>query len=301
MAGGETIALTGGSGFIGRSFASHARAADVRIRQLGRRPPVDPRDEWVPFDLDAPGLDPDALAGCRTLVHLAGYIPARHDAIEEAERCLWTNALGTASLIDLAARQGVDHVIQTSSANAYAPGAASPNEGAALFPHSRRFYLGSKILQEIYATDVCCRAGLSLTTLRLGSVYGPGQAMGAVGAMAQAARLGDPIRVADAGRFGADLVHVDDVAALMTSCLARRLSETINVGSGERTTLATVAAILARMTGTPILIEPLSSAGGDHGFPALDITRARALGYAPMPLATGLATMLDLANGRDDS
>lgn len=289
---GELIALTGGSGFIGRRLAHCAHAAGYRLRRFERIPPTDDRDEGVAFDLGGSHLDPERLRGCEVLIHLAAHIPRDHGDPDEAERCWRMNALGTARLIDSAIRGGVRHIIQTTSANAYAPSTIPPDEAAALFPQSRSYYLGSKILQEIYAVEACRRASVSLTTLRLASVYGSGQTSGAVGAMVNSATTAGAIRVADAGRFGADLVAVDDVVAAILLTLAKKVSGPVNVGSGVRTTMAMLAALIAARTGTRIVEDRGGGDPSDSGFPALDITRLTGLGHRPTPLEAGIAAML---------
>ncbi|MCB4859941.1 NAD(P)-dependent oxidoreductase [Sphingobium sp. PNB] len=281
------LALTGGSGFVGRAFLPAARRAGWRVRHLGRRPPpeADPADEWAFLDLMAvEGVD---FSGCTALVHLAAHIPSDHGDPAEAERCWRINALGTLKLADGAIRAGVRRIMQASSANAYAPAPQPPDEHAPLFPGSRGYYLGSKVAQEIYAAERCRGEDVLLQTLRLASVYGPGQRSGALAAMAGAAASGGPIRVHGGGGFGADLVHVDDVVRAMLLLLGNEEAGPFNVGSGVRTTMAELAQLLSRQTGAPVVHE----AGGreqDWGFPALDIDRLRALGYRPMRLADGL-------------
>lgn len=289
---GEFIALTGGSGFIGRRLAHRAHAAGYRLRRFERIPPTDDYDEGVAFDLAGPSLDPKRLRGCDVLIHLAAHIPRDHVDPDEAERCWRINALGTARLIDSAIRGGVRHIIQTTSANAYAPSTIPPDEAAALFPQSRSYYLGSKILQEIYAVEACRRAGVCLTTLRLASVYGAGQTSGAVGAMVNSATTAGVIRVAGAGRFGADLVAVDDVVAAIMLALAKKVSGPVNVGSGVRTTMAMLAALIAARTGARIVEDRDGGGGDDSGFPAVNITRLTGLGHRPTPLDAGIAAML---------
>jgi UDP-glucose 4-epimerase len=287
------LALTGGSGFIGRHFARAARLRGYRIRHLGRKAPADPYpdDEWQPMDLEAPDAGAPDLENCRAIIHLAAHVPADHQDPAEAERCWRINALGTLALIESAARAGVDRLIQTSSANAYAPAPHPPNEDSPLFPRSRGYYLGSKILQEIYAVERCRTAGIWLQTARLGSVYGADQQSGAPGVMARAAAAGGPIRVAGEGLFGSDLVSVHDVVQALLLLLESDRDGPFNIGSGTRTTVAILAQHLADLTRAPIVHEPAGEE--DWGFPALNIGRLKALGYRPTPLLIGLRSMLE--------
>lgn len=289
-----TIALTGGTGFIGKRFAAMARAKGYRLRHLSRHPASDfaADDEVCAFDLEENDHDVAALQGCAALIHLAAYIPPDHADPVAAERCWAINAGGTLRLIETAAAAGVKRIVQTTSANAYASGVEFPDESAPLFPRSRSYYLGSKILQEIYATDYCHNRGIALTTLRLASVYGPGQSTGALGVMLRAALEGRPVEIVNGGRFGADMVHLDDVALALMRAVECDWSGPVNVGSGERTTIKTLARMIADLTGGSVVKKPGQNLPGDTGFPPLDITRLRSLGCHPMPLATGLAAII---------
>ena len=290
-----TIALTGGTGFIGKCFAAVARDKGYRIRHLTRHAAGDlgPDDEICPFDLEAPDHDVVTLQGCAALVHLAAYIPRDHDDPVAAERCWTINARGTLRLIETAAAAGVKRIVQTTSANAYAASVDVPDENAPMFPRSRSYYLGSKILQEIYATEFCRTQGIALTTLRLASVYGPGQTSGALGFMVRAALEGRPIEIIDGGQFGADMVHLDDVAQALMLAVERDCTGPVNVGSGVRTTIKTLAGMIAALTGAPVIEKLGQGTAGDTGFPPLDITRLRSFGCNPMPISTGLAAILD--------
>ena len=289
-----TIALTGGTGFIGKHFAAIARARGYRLRHLTRHRAGDfaPDDEVCAFDLEASSHDAAALQGCATLVHLAAYIPPDHADTAAAARCWTINAGGTLRLIETAAAAGVQRIIQTTSANAYAGSMAVPDENAPLFPRSRSYYLGSKILQEIYATEYCRNSSIALTTLRLASVYGPGQSTGAPGVMLKAALEGRPIEIANGGLFGADMIHVDDVARALMLAVQSDCTGPINVGSGERTTIQMLARMIADLTGASIVEKAGQATSADTGFPPLDITRLRSLGCNPMSLSTGLAAIL---------
>ena len=76
-----TIAVTGGTGFVGSRFLDLAVQSGRQVRALARRL-QQPRDciEWVEGSLE----DPDSLrrlvTGCTAVVHVAGVINARDGA-----------------------------------------------------------------------------------------------------------------------------------------------------------------------------------------------------------------------------
>lgn len=294
MNGAPLIGLTGGSGFIGQRFADRARGEGYRLRFLSRSAPVDADTRHL--DLCAEAIDPAALEGCDMIVHLAAHIPRDHSDPAEADRCWRTNARGTLHLARAAAASGVGFFIQTTGANAYATWQGTPDEDAAMFPRSRGYYLGSKVLQEVYAAEIASASDLSLATLRLGSVYGAGQISGAVALLVERVAAEKPISLVAGGRFGADFVHVDDVVQAIMLVLGRRITGTFNVGSGHRSTIAEVVQHLAAIQGRELRIDNVgtpSGSGVDEGFPALSISRLMAHGYSPRDLPTGLASMCE--------
>jgi len=289
------VAVTGSSGFIGRRFVDAMRGRGYRVRHLTRHADTgETSDDIRPYDLLQDKVDAADLDGCETLVHLAAHIPIDHLDPDEAERCWRANALGTLRLAEAATRAGVSQFIQTTSANAYAAWESAPTETAAMWPRSRGYYLGSKILQEVYAHEARRAAGLPLTTLRLSSVYGPGQRTGAVATLAGAFAARYPVALQNGGRFGADFVHVDDVVTALMLVVEGSYDEPFNVGSGVRTSILDLARMLASEAGvssTLIQLEP-EAADGDFGFPPLSIGRIQNLGYSPRNLKAGLASMI---------
>ena len=93
-----TLAVTGGTGFVGGHLIRAARAAGYEVRALTRgwRPPEDGID-WVEGALDRPDSLAKLCAGADAVVHVAGLINAPDRAGFEA-----VNVGGTAAMIDAA-------------------------------------------------------------------------------------------------------------------------------------------------------------------------------------------------------
>lgn len=98
------VALTGATGFIGTNLIRALTAGDVRVRALTRRPVPDdhlhPAVDWVSGDLEDTAALERLVEGVEAVVHCAGAVRGASRRVFEE-----TNALGTAHLVDVAARQ----------------------------------------------------------------------------------------------------------------------------------------------------------------------------------------------------
>ena len=113
----RTLAVTGGTGFVGGHLLGAARAAGHEVRALtrGGRPPQ-AGVHWVEGALDDPAALAALCAGADAIVHVAGLINAATRAGFEA-----VNVGGTAAMIDAARGAGVRRFIHISSLAAREP------------------------------------------------------------------------------------------------------------------------------------------------------------------------------------
>jgi nucleoside-diphosphate-sugar epimerase len=147
-----TIAVTGGTGFIGARFLDAAIEAGHQVQALTRRPrPNREGVTWVEGTLD----DGDALrrlvTGCSSVVHIAAVLNPRDPA--EFERC---NVNGTLAVLAASTAAGIARFVHVSSLAAREPGLSKYGE--------------SKARSE----DLVERSGLDWAILRPPAVYGPG-------------------------------------------------------------------------------------------------------------------------------
>ena len=184
-----TLAVTGGTGFVGQAFLDRTGDAGLLTRSLARTPPRDRRSGniWLPGGLH----DRDALAqlveGVDTVVHIAGVTTSHDPAVFDAG-----NVAGTANLLQAAREAGARRFVFVSSLAAREPGLS--------------LYGASKATAE----DLVRASELDWTIVRPPAVYGPRDRD--MLALFRAARWG----VVPAPREGrASLIHVDDLARLL--------------------------------------------------------------------------------------
>lgn len=152
-------------------------------------------------------------------------------------------------------------------------------------------YAATKLAQEELVRVACVAQGLAHSILRFQNVFGEGQSLsnpytGILSIFSTRIRLGLPLPVFEDGEESRDFVHVDDVAEAVLQCVRRPVSNgiTLNVGSGEATSIMSVARLLCEVMGSPI--EPHVTGEyrvGDIRHNHADITRLReTMGIAPI-------------------
>jgi dTDP-L-rhamnose 4-epimerase len=163
-------------------------------------------------------------------------------------------------------------------------------------------YGATKLAQEHVLAAWARAFGSGLEVLRLQNVYGPGQAVGnpytgVLTLFAKLVREKQPIEVYEDGAIIRDFVHVADVCdALARAALSAPSGvRTLDIGSGEATTILAVAQTMASLTGAPPPRVSGRYRNGDVRAASCSIeAAARVLGYGPRwTLEKGLKDLLD--------
>ena len=187
-----TLAVTGGTGFVGTRLIELARSRSYPVRALTRKwKPPEEGVEWVEGTLDRPESLVRLCEGSDAVVHVAGAINAPDRAGFEA-----VNAGGTANMIDAARKAGVRRFIHISSLSAREPSLSD--------------YGWSKAKSE----RLVAASGLDWTAIRPPAIYGPGDR-----------ETFDLFRMARRGlvplppRGRLSVIHVDDLCRLILDLL----------------------------------------------------------------------------------
>ncbi|MXO89561.1 NAD-dependent epimerase/dehydratase family protein [Pontixanthobacter aquaemixtae] len=183
-----TIAITGGTGFVGQAVLDAAKQQGVKVRALARKVPDDrPEVEWVQGDLANQAALEQLAAGAGAMIHIAGLTNTPDPGeFEEA------NVAGTQAVIDACKAGQVKRLIFVSSLSARKPELSR--------------YGASKLAAE----KLVEASGADWTIVRPPAVYGP--------------RDNDMFELFNSARFGVvplppggatSLIHVDDLAELL--------------------------------------------------------------------------------------
>jgi uncharacterized protein YbjT (DUF2867 family) len=187
-----TLAVTGGTGFVGQHLLRIAREAGHKLRTLTRRPqPSEDDIIWVRGDLDNRAALDELLRGADAVIHIAGLISG------SADQFAAVNVGGTAALLDAAGRAGVRRFIHISSLAAREPSLSRYGE--------------SKSQSEALVQS----SGLDWTIIRPPAVFGPGDRETLE--LFRMARRGF-VALPPRGRFS--VIHVDDLCRLLLTVVA---------------------------------------------------------------------------------
>ena len=282
--------VTGGAGFIGSHVAeSLAERGDGLVRVLdnlrtGRHDNLDGLD--VEF-VEGSVTDEDVL--CRSLrnvdavFHLAAMVSVP-ETMEHPLECMEINALGTIQLLAAARRQGVRHVVLSSTSAIYGDHPAQPKEES-MCPQPLSPYAVSKLNAEMSMQILGEPWGIHTTSLRYFNVFGPRQDPGSAYAAAIPIFLSRALRDEDIVIFGdgeqtRDFVYVKDV--VQANLLALESGDGIyNVGSGGTISVNELARKIISMTGSKSRIVHADPRPGDVRHSGADIGRIRKIGFAP--------------------
>lgn len=166
----------------------------------------------------------------------------------------------------------------------------APFAAATTAPHPTSVYGATKLAQEHIIRAWAMSFGVEPVILRLHNVFGPGQSLinsyaGIVTLFCRMAREGKTIPVYEDGRITRDFVNVDDVVAAMVAVLESpqpifgvgdRMSEPLDVGSGQAYTIAALASWIANYYGAPSPVVNGKFRLGDVRHAACDISRTTA-------------------------
>lgn len=285
------VLVTGGAGFIGSNVAAEllARGHEVTVLDdlsTGRAAHLDGlRVRFLRGDIrDAAAVDA-AMRGQEGVCHLAASVGNRR-SIEDPHFDASVNVLGTIRVLEAMRRAGVGSIVYSSSAGIFGEPQREPVDEAhpcePLSPYGATKWCGEKLCLSYMHLH-----GLRAVCLRYFNVFGEKQRFDAYGNVipifAERALAGGPLTIYGDGRQTRDFVHVGDVARANAAALETASARgPVNVGSGHRTAIADLAAMVRERAGRPLDIVHAPERPGDVRHCTADIRRlVSMLGVTP--------------------
>jgi UDP-glucose 4-epimerase len=289
----RTVAVTGGSGFIGTHVVDALLEAGCTVRVLDPKPPHRVDAEWVPVDvLDTDGLT-TALTGADVIFHLAAIADV-NDVIVDPPLAIQVNTLGTARVLEAARRAEAGRVVLASTVWVYAATTADVVDENTLFdPNTdRHLYVTSKVAAEMACRDYFTLYGRPYTILRYGIPYGPRMRDNCVvAAFMKRCMRGEPLRIDGDGSQQRFFVYVEDLAQAHVKALDdAAVNETFNIEGAVPVSIREIAESVCSLVGTGT-VEFGSARPGDLKARVVSSDKARELlGWQPTTTFTeGLA------------
>jgi dihydroflavonol-4-reductase len=324
MSTGDSVLVTGASGFVGSAVVKHLVETGWQVRALLR--PSSPRTqlaglgvEYAEGDINAAESIDRAVTGVRYVFHVAADYRLWARQPSELMR---TNVEGTRTVMLAAQRAGVERIVYTSSVATLTPPTDTEfgDESSPLHPADAiSAYKQSKVLAERLVETLIAEAGLPAVIVNPSAPIGPRDV--------RPTPTGRIIVEAASGRMpgfvdtGLNLVHVDDVAAGHVAALRQgRIGERYILG-GQNVSLGQMLADIAQLVGRspprlriprtvlfPLAFaaEALAQATGREPFATVNglrmakyhmyFTSAKAereLGYRARPYGEALADAID--------
>jgi UDP-glucose 4-epimerase len=282
----RTVAVTGGSGFIGTHVVDALLDADCVVRVLDPKPPHRADAEWVPVDvLDTGGLT-EAVSGADVIFHLAAIADV-NDVIADPTLAIQVNTLGTARMLEAARRADAGRVVLASTVWVYAATTGEEVDEDTLFdPNTdRHLYVTSKVAAEMACRDYH-------TILRYGIPYGPRMRDNCVvAAFMKRCMRGEALRIDGDGSQQRSFVYVEDLARAHVKALDDvAVNRTFNIEGAVPVSIKEIAESVCTLVGTGV-VEFGEPRPGDLKARTVSNARARdELGWEPTTtFADGLA------------
>ncbi|HEU4460733.1 MAG TPA: NAD-dependent epimerase/dehydratase family protein [Methylibium sp.] len=171
-------AVTGASGFVGRSLVSQLCAQGIDVKRLTRADSPDSSGKKalrISTYGDAPALAA-ALSGCHAVVHLAARAHRLHDTAAAAAEAAFreANVNGAKALAHAARTAGLRRVVLISSIGVHGSHTRGRPVTEADPPKPEEPYAVSKLQGEEAVAEVLAGSPTELVVLRPPLVYGPG-------------------------------------------------------------------------------------------------------------------------------
>lgn len=210
------VVVTGASGLLGRTVATHLVETGHEVRTLQRRPARVRGARDVLGSITEPAFVSEALAGADAVVHLAAKVSLAGEVREFED----VNVGGTRNLLDAALRAGIGRFVQVSSPSVAHAGTSLAGVGAepADPARARGDYARTKAEAELLALDRDS-PDLAVVAVRPHIVWGPGDTQ-LVARIVDRARRGR-LPLLDHGTALIDSTYIDNAASGIVAALDR--------------------------------------------------------------------------------
>ncbi|MBV8650839.1 MAG: NAD-dependent epimerase/dehydratase family protein [Alphaproteobacteria bacterium] len=308
--------VTGGAGFIGSALV-HRLVADghfVRVLDDGSRgQPQRLGDIAGAFELHIADVrDAESVAHAArdvdAIIHLAA-VNGTEFFYSRPELVLDVGVRGMLAVIQACRQHGIRDLVVASSSEVYQTPEKVPTDETVplVIPdvaNPRYSYAGGKIISELMALNYGRTGFDRVVIFRPHNVYGPDMgwehvipqfAQRAAAACRTHPQGPLPFALQGDGSQTRSFIHIDDFTEGLALVIARGgHGEIIHIGTEDEISIAELARLVCRHFGREAALQPGPAPSGATPRRCPDITKLRALGFAPrIPLGEGLGPVVD--------
>jgi len=289
--------VTGGAGFIGSHVVEALLENKEQVRVLdnfstGEKEnlfAVDNQIEVIKGDIKNISICREVMKNIDYVIHLA----ALHEVPRSVEQPMETHEINVTGILNLllsAKDEGIKRFVYASSSAVYGDSPALPrSENGTPIPVSSP-YAVSKLAGELYCQLFSNLYGLETVCLRYFNVYGPrqdsaSQYAGVIPKFISALLSGTSPTIYGDGEQTRDFIYVTDcVSATLAACSSPNVSgEVFNIGTGKRTSVNSLCAILQKILNREIPPGFGPPQPGDIQHDYANVTKAKnLLSYMPV-------------------
>ncbi len=249
----RTVAVTGGSGFIGSNVVDALIDSGRKVRVIDT---VEPHRADVEWCSDADILDVDSLTsaveGTEAVFHLAAMADV-NDIYADPARAVALNVQGTVNVLEAGRITGAGRTVLASTVWVYGSTVGDVVDETTPFTEDldRHLYITTKIASEFACRDYLNLYDRPFTVLRYGIPYGPRMRESTVmSAFFRRALSGEALTIDGDGMQSRNFVYVEDLAAAHVLALGDAAeNQVINVDGAVPVTIRQLAEITAELVG----------------------------------------------------
>jgi len=264
---GKRVLVTGAGGFIGSHLAESLATAGAHVRAFVRYTSRNDYGclEWVSpeilesieifrGDLVNPEAASAAVAGSDVVLHLGALVPIPY-SYRHPREFVETNVTGTLNILEAVRRHNVERLVHTSSSEVYGTPQTTPiGETHRLHPQSP--YAATKVAADQLGLSYHAAFGVPVVVVRPFNTFGPRQSARAVIPTIVTQALTQSEVVLGTTSTTRDFMYVSDtVGGLIAAAAAPGVEgRVINLGTGNETSVQSVALLVAELLGREIAI-----------------------------------------------
>jgi UDP-glucose 4-epimerase len=259
------VLVTGGAGFIGSHIVDDLVREGYRVRVYDNfSSGLEENLRAVKNDVEVVRgdiLDEEALAEAMRGIDVVSHQAAQLEitlCVDDPVADLRCNTVGTLNVLKAAVKQGVQKIINASSACVYGQAQFVPETEAGHPTNPNWAYGVSKLAAEKYCQVFSSMHSIPIVSFRYSIVYGPREWYGRVVTLFLKRVLeGKPPVIFGSGSQIRDFICVDDVVRANRCALQKPLdgSHSLNVSTGVGTSIAALAEKAGKLAAKPL--EPI--------------------------------------------